>query len=186
LTAFKVEGKEDIVNESLPLAVAQKDSCWGFLKQNRRAQLVIFLFAFVVIGMAVGLGIAFSNNSDEDESGGGSDSEDFFEQVGGPLDGPNVKAMYGMSLMLSQDGKRMVTSDLRGVQIFELLLEETQQEDEEDWVLLTEIPTPFNNLPISDNDMIRSSVEVDIPRDGKCVAIGWPSASSVNNDTNIG
>jgi hypothetical protein len=183
LTAYIVEEKEEIVNENVVVAVAKEDSCCGFLKQNRRAQLVVSFFALVVIGMAVGLGVAFSNN--EDKSGGGGDSEEFFELVGGTLDGPNVREKYGVSLSLSQDGKRMVTSDLQGVQIFDLL-DETQEEDGEDWVQLTEIPIPFSNLDAISNVMIRSSVEVDISRDGKYVAIGWPFASSDNDDTNAG
>jgi hypothetical protein len=188
LTAIPVEDKEEVVNESLPLAVAQKDSCCGFLKQYRRAQLAIFLVAFALIGMAVGLGIAFSNNSDEDKSVGDSDSEDFFELVGRPLDGPNMKEMYGASISLSQDGKRMVTADLQGVHIFDLLdvTPQDSEDDEEDWVELTVIPSPGNNLggAIPINDMIRASVVVDISRDGRYVVIGWPFASGGDDDTN--
>jgi hypothetical protein len=175
LTAIMVEDKEEVVKESLPLAVAQKDSCWGFLKQNRRAQLVVFLFAFALIGMAVGLGIAFSGKDK-------GKSEDKFELVGRPLDGPNAEMRYGASVSLSQDGKRMVTADLQTVQIFGL---ETPQdaEDEENWDLLMEIEALHGVN--SENDMIRASVVVDISRDGKYVAIGWPFASGSEDDTNV-
>jgi hypothetical protein len=177
LTAVKVEDNKDIVNESLPLAVAQKDSCWGFLRQNRRAQLVILLVAFALIGMAVGLII--------DKSGGGSNSKDSFELIGKPLDGPKEEMRYGASISLSQDGKRMVTADQQSVQIFGLDERPQGEEDEEAWVQLTDIPAPGNNDGVNpEKDMIRASVVVDMSRDGRYVAIGWPFASGGDDDTN--
>jgi WD40 repeat protein len=178
LTAVMVEDKEEVVNESLPLAVAQKDSCWGFLKQNRRAQLVVFLFAFTLIGMAVGLGIAFGK--DEDKSGK-DESKDSFEPVGNMLVGPDEEMRYGASISLSQDGKRMAIADKQTVQIFGLKTPE-DAEDEEVWEILMDIEA--NHSLHSENEMIRAPVVVDISRDGKYVAIGWPFASGSEDDTN--
>jgi hypothetical protein len=154
---------------------------------SRRRFVWILLGLLIIVGVVVGPALALGGKDGDPPTMTPGNWEDFFELVGRPLDGPNVTEMYGASISLSRDGKRMVTADLQGVQIFDHLDETPQDSEEEgDWVQLTVIPAPGKNLGggISSNDMIRASVVVDISRDGRYVAIGTPFASGGDNDTN--